>query len=283
MVLEFRKVRALSAVRSLAGGLFALAMIVVPWRAHAQKLDRATADAASPQFEVAAIKPAKPGDGNHNWDDTADRVSIENYTLRRLISVAFGLRSELQVIGGPQWIDSQAFDILAKINDADVAELRKMDNRSRHEERNLMLQALLADRFGLKVSRGERSLPVYALVVAKTGARLAQSKDQHSHSSDLSTYNGHLIATNVSMDDLAHDLGILDELHDRVVVNRTNLASPYDFTMNFTRDYGTGIPPDAKYPGLFTALKEQLGLELKPEKAAVEVIVVESASEPVTA
>ncbi|HEV2135592.1 MAG TPA: TIGR03435 family protein [Terracidiphilus sp.] len=281
MVLEFRNRRARSLFR-FAAVLSALAMIVAQARVTAQAGQAAETHAVPPQFEVAAIKPARPGDGDHNWDDTADRVSIENYTLRRLISVAYGLKSELQVIGGPKWIDRQAFDLVAKINDADVATMRKMDNRARHEDRNRMLQALLADRFGLKVSRGERSLPVYALVVAKSGAKVAFSKNQNSHSSDLSTYNGRVIATNVSMDDLAHDLGILDEVHDRVVVNRTGLLGIYDFNMNFTRDHGTGIPPDAKYPGLFTALKEQLGLELKPEKAPVEVIIVESASEPVT-
>lgn len=281
MVLELRKGRCMSAVRLFTIAFVALAM-TTGGGANPQKVAAAAADAASPQFEVAAIKPAQPGDGNHNWDDTNNRVSIENYTLRRLISVAYGLKSELQVIGGPKWIDEQAFDLIAKINDADVATLRKMDDRARHVERNLMLQSLLADRFALKVSRGERDLPVYALVVAKSGARVTHSKNQNSHSSDLSTYNGRVIATNVSMDDLSHDLGILDEVHDRVVVNRTDLAGGYDFQMNFTRDHGTGIPPDAKYPGLFTALKEQLGLELKPEKAPVEVIIIESASVPVT-
>lgn len=280
MVLEFRNDRPLISIRILAAALSPLAVIMMAGLVHAQAAAPA-ADAAAPQFEVAAIKPAKPGNGNHNWDDSADRMSIENYTLRRLISVAYGLKSELQVIGGPKWIDSQAFDIAAKIDDSDAVQMRKMNYRLRDKERNLMLQSLLADRFGLKVSRGERTLPVFALVVAKSGAKVTQSKIQNSQSSELSTHNGSVVGTNVSMDDLTHDLGILDEVHERVVVNRTGLAGDYDFKMNFTRDRGTGIPPDAKYPGLFTALKEQLGLELKPEKASVEVIVVESASEPV--
>jgi uncharacterized protein (TIGR03435 family) len=127
---------------------------------------------------------------------------------------------------------------VAKISDADVVKMRKMNSRARDEERNRLLQALLLDRFGLKVSHEERKLSVYALRVAKSGAKIALSKDQNSHSSDLSTYNGRLIATHVSMDDLAHDLGILDEVHDRIVVNRTGLAAYYDFKMNFTRDHG---------------------------------------------
>lgn len=278
MVLEFAGGCRVKSVRCFVAGVLLLAMTNACGFVAAQV---AAADASPPQFEVAAIKPAKPGNGNHNWDDSTDRVSIENYTLRRLISVAYGLKSELQVVGGPRWIDSQAFDIAAKIDDSDAVEMRKMDYRERHERRNLMLRSLLADRFGLKVSRGERNLPVYALVVGKSGAKVTLSKNQNSHSSDLSTSDGRMVGINISMDDLAHDLGILNEVHDRVVVNRTGLAGDYDFKINFTRDRGTGIPPDAKYPGLFTALKEQLGLELKPEKAPVEVIVVEAASEPV--
>jgi uncharacterized protein (TIGR03435 family) len=264
----------------VAARFVVLVILLSAGRAEAQIPVASAAVSASPQFEVAAIKPAKPGNGNHNWDDSTDRVSIENYTLRRLISVAFGLRSELQVIGGPKWIDNQAFDILAKINEEDVLEMRKMDSKARHAERNQMLQSLLTDRFGLKISHGERNLPVYALGLAKSGAKLTLSKDQNSHSSDLSTHNGRVTGSNVTMDEFAHDLGILNEVADRIVVNRTGLAGKYDFEMNFTRDHETGIPPDAKYPGLFTALKEQLGLELKPAHAPVEVIIVDSASEP---
>lgn len=280
MVQELRSLRARHIFPLVVAAISALAVALPQVPANAQTVSPGSSHVTSPQFEVAAIKPAKPGDGNHNWNDSTDQVSIENYTLRRLISVAYGLKSELQVIGGSRWVDTQPFDLVAKIEAADVANMRKMDNRARHQERNRMLQALLADRFGLKVSRAERKLPVYALMVTKSGAKVLLSKIQQSHSSELSTYNGRMIATNVSMDDLAHDLGIFDEVHDRVVVNRTGLSGTYDFKMNFTRDDGAGIPQDAKYPGLFTALKEQLGLELKPQKAPVEVIVVESATEP---
>lgn len=250
-------------------------------RAKAQQEPKAAIEDQASTFEVAAIKPSKPGDGNHNWDDSNDRVSIENYTLRRMISVAYGLKSESQVLGGPKWIDRQAFDIAAKIDDEDVAKMGKMNHDDRGQERALMLRSLLADRFGLKVSRGVRKLPVFALVVTKSGAKIMPSPQQNNRSSDFSGYNGSVTATNLSMDDFAHDLGILDEVGSRVVLNRTGLTGDFDFKMKFTRDHGEGIPPDAQYPGLFTALKEQLGLELKPEKAPVPVVIVDSASEPV--
>jgi uncharacterized protein (TIGR03435 family) len=65
-----------------------------------------------------------------------------------------------------------------------------------------------------------------------------------------------------------------------VVLNRTGLTGEYDFKMDWTRDRGNGIPPDAPYPGLFTALEEQLGLKLKSQKGDVSVVVVDAASEP---
>jgi uncharacterized protein (TIGR03435 family) len=68
---------------------------------------------------------------------------------------------------------------------------------------------------------------------------------------------------------------------DRVVVDRTGLSGEYDFKLDWTEDSGQGVPSDAPLPGLFTALREQLGLELKPDKAPVEVVIVETASEPV--
>jgi len=256
----------------------AIAWMMMPGsRADAQTSQAVT---ALPQFEVAAIKPAKPGDGNHSWNNSTDRVSIENYTLRRLISVAYDLKSESQVLGGPKWIGRRAFDISAKIDDADVAKMRKMDSHARRAERNRMLQELLADRFGLKVKRSTRKMPVFALVVLNSGAKVTLAKDQNATYNELSGYNGRMTAVNISMDDLAHDLGTLDEVGGRVVLNRTDLAGVYDFKMNFSRDHGNGIPPDAAYPGLFTALKEQLGLELKPETAPVEVIIVDAATEP---
>ncbi|MGB6721344.1 MAG: TIGR03435 family protein [Terracidiphilus sp.] len=233
-----------------------------------------------PSFEVAAIKPGKPDDQNHSWNDSTNRISIENYTLRRLISVAYELKSESQVVGGPKWIDQQTFDIAAKIDDAEVAKLRKMTSAARHAERDLMLQSFLVDRFGLKLIWGKRKLPIFALVVAKSGAKFLPSAEKDGGASNISGYNGQVSATNISMDEFAHYLAILDEVGDHVVLNRTDLQGRYDLRLNFTRDHGNGVPADAAYPGLFTALPEQLGLELKPDKGPVDVAIVKAASEP---
>lgn len=258
--------------------LAALSMV----RVNAQQAPPAAAQNTQPTFEVAAIKPAKPGDQNHGWNGSTDQISIENYTLRRLIERAYGLKSESQVLGGPKWIDHEAFDIVAKIDDAEVAKIRSMSSKERQTERNLMLQSLLAERFQLKASRDEQTMPVYALVVERSGAKLRPSKPLATDRGwSLSVNNGHMTATAISMDAFADDLTFESDTGGRVVFNRTGLPGEYDFKMNWTEDNGNGVPPDAVYPSLFTALKEQLGLELKPEKALIPVVIVDSASEPV--
>jgi uncharacterized protein (TIGR03435 family) len=232
-----------------------------------------------PSFEVASIKPSKPDDGNHDWDSDSDRLTIENYTLRDLIASAYGLKSTSQVVGGPGWLDKQHFDISAKVDDTELAKLKGITRSENSKEFNLMMQSLLAERFGLKVSHDRRTIPVFALVVIKSGIKFtpaAANDDKH----NFGVHNTHMVAAGATMEALADYLTRMHESEDRVVVDRTGLTGDYNFTLDWTRDRGDGIPPDAQYPGLITALHEQLGLELKPDKAFVDVIVVASASEP---
>jgi uncharacterized protein (TIGR03435 family) len=277
---------ALASALSGAALLLVVVFPVVP--AQAQQASNAAAPIEQrPTFEVATIKPSKPDDRGESLRSGMDRLDIENFTLRRLIRTAYGLKSESQVLGGPDWIGKQSFDIAAKFDEAEIARLRTMKGRERFQETRLALQALLADRFQLHVRRETRSIPVYALFVAKSGAKLPASVPQVDESGKprtdkghgLDNNNGHLTATAISMSAFADWFAYLPEC-DRVVVDRTGLSGEYDFKLNWTPDDGQGIASDATLPGLFTALREQLGLELKPDKAPVDVVVAESAKEP---
>jgi uncharacterized protein (TIGR03435 family) len=255
--------------------------------ATAQQPSAVPSSTDQPAFEVASIKPSRPDDGNHGWNGAGDRVRIENYTLRRLIRTAYGLKSDSQVLGGPDWIGKQAFDIEAKFGDAEVAKMQKMSGRERFREARLAVQALLADRFQLQITQETRNIAVYALVVAKTGAKLAPSapqlddngKPKADKGHTLNDSNGHLTAIAISMSGFA-DWFVYEPECDRVVVDRTGMTGEYDFKLDWTEDRGQGIPPDAPLPGIFTALHEQLGLELKPDNAPVDVVVVKAAKEP---
>lgn len=255
--------------------------------AHAQQATAIATAGPQPSFEVASIKPSRPDYQGHDWDGEADRVSIKNYTLRRLIRIAYDLKSDSQVLGGPDWIGKQAFDIEGKFGDAEIARMQKMSSPEQFREARLALQALLAERFQLRVKQGTRDIPVYALVVANKGAKLASSapqldedgkpKTDQNHS--LHGGGGHMTANAISMSGLADWFVNLPEF-DRVVVDRTGLTGEYDFRLNWTQDSGQGVPPDSPLPGLFTALREQLGLELKSDKAPVAVVIVDAAKKP---
>ena len=245
---------------------------------QARDSDWQTADTVSlPSFEVASIKPSKR-DAGHHWDSNEDRVRIEGYSLRDLIAYAYGLKSNSQVLGGPDWIDKQRFDISAKVDDAEVAKIRAMSRHEKGKAWNMMMQSLLANRFGLRVHSGQKRMPVFALVVAKSGNRCKPAAASKGYS--LSIHDGHMTAVAISMDMLADSLTREPESGHRVVVNRTGLIGDYDFAMDWTPDRGDGVPPDAQYPGLFTTLHEQLGLELKANKASVDAIVVDAAEKP---
>jgi uncharacterized protein (TIGR03435 family) len=257
----------------------ALVVLGVPFAASQAQQRYGAAAIEKPSFEVASIKPSRPGEGNHDWDSNSDPVTIENYCLRDLIASAYDLKSDSQVLGGPNWLDNKHFDIAAKVDYAELAKLKTMTGNDTRNEWNQMMQSLLADRFGLKVRLDQRTIPVYALVVAKSGQKLALVTAKETNHS-LSGRNSHLTATAISMASLANYLTHTNEAEDRVVVDRTGLTGDFNFKLDWTRDRGNGIPPDAQYPDMFTALREQLGLELKPDKAPVDVVVVESAKEP---
>ncbi len=250
---------------------------------YAQESSVAATAASLPTFEVATIKPSRVGRWGDDLDESGDRLTIQNYTVRRLIREAYGFKSDSQIIGGPEWINNQRFDVVAKVDDAQAARISKMTDDQSDKEWALMLQSLLADRFQLKIKRGERTLPVFALVVAHSGPRMKPAPASGNNSSGdpgIDINWGELTARAASMDAFADSLTSLRDLSSRVVLNRTGLAGNYDLQLDWARDRGDGASTNSPYPGIFTALEEQLGLRLKSRRAQVDVVIVESASEP---
>lgn len=252
-----------------------------PVRACAQGQSQ-DAQAKLPEFEVASIKPSRPDDQSHNWNSRGGVVFIKNYTLRRLIRTAYGLKSDSQVMGRPTWLYYRAFDIEAKFDETEGAKLRDMTGQARSREFRLALQSLLANRFQLRVHPNSQDFPIYALVVARGGAKLANAapsldadgKPKAERDHNIHDGNGHMTATGISMGDLADWLTLYAD-SDRVVLDRTGLTGDYDLKLDWTEDNTEGIPADAQYPGLFTALQEQLELKLEPQQGPVEALVID--------
>lgn len=215
------------------------------------------------EFEVASIRPAKD-DGDHDNDMYQGRWVTHNLTLKRLIGMAWDV-DESQVLEGPNWLDSNGYDINAKIP-AD-------DARSKPEQFRHMLQALLADRFQLRIHREPREVSAFALIVARGGPKVMPAKPRQD-GGNMSANDTHLKATNVTMEGFAKRLS-RDRDIGKVVVDKTGLTGRYDFELDWAR-----AQQDADRPGIFTALQEQLGLKLESAKVKIDAVVIDRAEKP---
>jgi len=240
-----------------------------------------------PAFEVASIKPSKAGDSHSRSGFNNGRFTAENIQLKTLLQYnAYGI-PEPQILGGPSWLSSERFDIDAKVDDAVAAQIAKLNYDESNLIRQQMVQQLLADRFKLAVHTETKEFSVYALMVAKDGPKLTESKDA-GKGGGTSSNNGHLYATGITMAKLAQALTqILAREVGRIVIDKTNLQGKYDLTLTWSPDNHsanfTGASADNAVPlgpSIFTAVKEQLGLKLESTKAAVEVLVIDHVEQP---
>jgi bla regulator protein blaR1 len=211
-------------------------------------------------------------------DPASDQVHLR-WKAKMLIEIAYGLQigSEDRVEGGPEWIDSDAdrYEVRAKIDNATYTAMKAMPAADRDRQLNLMEQGLLADRFKLKVHFEARQMPVYALVLAKGGPKMAAAKPDEA---SLLTGTGDgtnnvLTGQALTMSELVRSPLLRPE--GRMVLDQTGLTGKYDFTLKSA----TGLDA-TDGPSLFTAMEEQLGLKLVSMKAPVEVIVVDHVERP---
>jgi uncharacterized protein (TIGR03435 family) len=209
---------------------------------------------------------------------TADELQISCLAPQAIVKLAYGIWGNDQIIGAPGWATTTSYDIEAKVDAADVA---AFSSRT-FDQHMLMLQALLRDRFMLKVHRETRDLPVYALVVAGSGPRLKEAKADEPGSNaqpmmrmkrDGETLE--IVATGMHVQSLPPFL--LREV-GRTVVDKTGLTGKYDFTLQYTPQQSA--TSDSTAPSIFTAIQEQLGLKLEPQKAPMEVIVIDHIEQP---
>jgi bla regulator protein blaR1 len=247
-----------------------------------------------PEYAVATIKPAKSDEGRVMMMFTPDGISVAGVPLQLLLREAFGVGDD-RILGAPGWVKTDRFDLQAKVDGADVPKLLKLTM----EQRRQMLIPLLADRFGLKFHHETRDLPVYALVIAKGGSRLKESKAPDAAAGGepprrmtMIRGRGNIEGQKSSIENLIH---VLSEQLGRTIIDKTCLTGTYDYTLNWTPDDAPPMggepgggppggnnapPPDAGGPSVFTAIQEQLGLKLEPQKGPVDVIVIDGVAAP---
>jgi uncharacterized protein (TIGR03435 family) len=248
----------------------------------------------APTFEVVSVKPSNAvDDRTASFVQPGGRYTATNVTLRMLVKTAYGVHDD-QVVGGPDWIGRERFDISAK------AEVAYASATAFRDQARLMLRQALADRFKLVLRSERREIPVYALVLARGDGGLGPQLSR----SDISECAGppkavptapgafepnlpapcgagfsrpaHVGARGVEFSTLVTSVSTWA---DRVVVDRTGLTGTFDWDLQWTME---PLSPNTAAAGvsLFTALREQLGLRLESQRAMVDVLVVDRVERP---
>lgn len=256
-----RSWRDYDSVSNMRGPKHVLVILIVLTSSVRIAMQAQTASAREPQFELTSIKPSAPGTHGPNvYNPTNTRFAVTNVTAKYLIAYAYDV-SEFQIIGGPGWIGTDEYDILAKPQgEASVERIKAMT------------KGLLAERLGLKLHRVSKEQSVFALVVAKGGPNLQRSAAQGGPEV-RGNRGGRLTMRKVTMEMMAAQLAA--RVLGRPVIDKTGIAGEFDVNLEWT--------PDEKSdggPSLFAALQEQLGLKLETQKSSVEVFVIDRIEKP---
>jgi uncharacterized protein (TIGR03435 family) len=263
-------------------------------------------------FEVASIKPNNSGDGRVMMQNQPGRFTATNVTLRLLIRNAYQLQ-DFQITGGPSWLSSDHFDIVAKIPDGVRDGGPAEPPGSGPGPLQLMMRALLAERFKLVLHNETKDSPIYALILARSDGRLGPElkKSETDCNAVMAAGRGrggpmpppgppqpgdrmpcgirigpgNMAVGGSSLSQFANSLGMFT---GRVVQDRTGLTGNYDFNLTWTPDQmpqrppgASDLPVDPNGPSIFTAVQEQLGLKLDSQRGPVELVVIDRAEKPV--
>ena len=220
---------------------------------------------ALPTFEVASIKPnqmtreERHGVAPANVKTTPGSLSIRNSSLSGCIQWAYNVGPFL--ISGPNWLESERFDITAKAAEpADEDRLK------------LMMQALLAERFKLAVHREEKVMSVYEVSVGKGGPKMKESAGDGEMS--LNPTMGKPIVS-VQRISVPWALDMLSRGLRAPVIDKTGLKGKFDFNLDLTAYITKDMRPDDLPSIAFTVLQKELGLKLESKKAPVEMLVID--------
>jgi uncharacterized protein (TIGR03435 family) len=243
-------------------------------------------------FETASVKPSDSGSLNSGFRAAGEQFTATHVSLSALITVAYQLRihdERLPLL--PEWAQTAKYTVIAKAPaGVRLSVPNLIPDGGEPSTVALMVRGLLADRFRLRMHADKRSMPGYALVMARRDRKLGPDLIDCAMLSDptkcgIRSPGMRFVGDGFSMARLGNMLSLIVQ---RPVVDRTELQGAYDITLDYVPDEtlaqefrapqtASSIPDG---PSLFTALEEQLGLKLESTKAAVDFFVVDSVAQP---
>jgi uncharacterized protein (TIGR03435 family) len=252
---------------------------------------------AAPKFEAADVHTSAKTTNQFPRTGSAHggRYEAKTATMVDLIRVAYGFDTD-KIVGGPNWLELDRFDVIAKLP-AD----------STPESQKLMLQSLLADRFKLVVRKDTKPLPTYALTVGKklqlkeaNGSEETGCRPQAGSGAPveggvrlmMSSMNGapvtinlgpgmtvQYMCRNMTMAAFAAGLrGMIGaSLGPNAVLDETGLKGAWNFDFKYSMQMmGPMMGENSDRISIFAALEKQLGLKLEEKQIPTPVLVVES-------
>jgi uncharacterized protein (TIGR03435 family) len=241
----------------------------------------------APAFDVATIRP------HAGMLRMGLRYQPDGFTgtvtLYMLVQYAYGTLTEDQITGAPDWVKTDWFDIQAKMSATDFAETQKLSSDESNARRKLMMQALLAERFKLKVHPAIKQLPVYELVLAKSASKLIDSATDTNPKLDRGEDGKprmgiKVLSVNASIVEgysMTAWAGFLSQpvcKLGRPVLDKTGLTGTYDFPINWSV-YMNDPALQEDEGAIFGALKE-VGLQLHPATGPIDTLVIDHIEKP---
>jgi bla regulator protein blaR1 len=288
------------------GAMKLLALVLLAVTTAIARSPAQTPQSAPPAFAVASIKPSPPPSGGSMFVDHGSRPggqwfaqNTELLSILRTAYPAFSLPG--QIVGGPDWVSSQRFDVNARA-----------EGNPSSESMSAMLRQLLADRFSLKVRTEQRDVDVYALVLDRADRRLGPGMMQSTTDCRAIEEARKKAAETGAPPTPAPNVGVkpqcgmrstsmncvqristgsmpvgaittpIQSVVGRSVLDRTGLTGRWDIELQFMCPAGLQVAQDQPNApaSVFTAVQEQLGLKLEPRKEKMDVLVIDHVQMP---
>ena len=230
-------------------------------------------------YDAVSVKPNKSGTDGLLTMRPGDMYSGRNMRIINMVSQAYDIKQDL-IFGMPDWTDGAHYDVEAKMSPEDAKAFNKLSREEKIATGKVLLRGILEERFHLKAHIETKQLPVYDLVMAKSGVKMGTATD--GPGGLLHFQDGLLADQGIEISTL---VGQLTNLVHRLVIDKTGLKGRFDLTLEYAPDRDApaepdnGLPQD-NAPSIFTALEEQLGLKLQPDKGSVDTVVIDHVELP---